>query len=56
MASPGKSPRSAPRRARTGGAWFDVALVAIAVAAVYANTLGVPFYLDDPSIRDNPLV
>ena len=45
--------RSDPLRA----AWAHVALIALAVAAAYHHTLGVPFYLDDfSSIRDNDLI
>ncbi|TMQ68336.1 MAG: hypothetical protein E6K81_16635, partial [Candidatus Eisenbacteria bacterium] len=52
-----KAPRRAPPPAPGGGAWLDVALIAIAVAAAYANTLRVPFILDDyASIRENPLI
>lgn len=38
-------------------AWMHAALLLLAVLAVYARTLAVPFYLDDfSSIRENPLV
>jgi tetratricopeptide (TPR) repeat protein len=53
----GRSPNATPSPRWASAAWFPLALIALAIAAVYSHTLRVPFYLDDFSaIRENDLI